>query len=325
MSERIKQTQITWPNPRLLVISAPDPAPEVLRATDLPIHHYRDGDVVLYRRPDSLIWQCRFKLLNGQWRRISTRKRNLVDATRLACDRYDEMRFRERNGLAPVARRFRDAAEATISELRAELAAGTGKRIYADYCTAIERYLLPFFGDRYFDRIDHQVVAEFEQWRNQQMGRAPAHSTLLTYAAAWKRVQQTALQRGWLTAATNIPSLSVRDRKSQARPGFTADEVQRLRVFMQSWVEGDTRKSVERELRVPLRDYVELLLLTGMRHGTEARAETASHETATVLEPKDFLQLKLTGCRFGVSMPSSRLATFAIAGQARDGAHPVLA
>ena len=296
MSQRIKQTQITWHNPRLLFVFPPEPAPAVLKTTDPPIHHYRDGDVVLYRRPDSLTWQCRLKLLNGQWQRLSTRQRNLVDAARLACDRYDEIRFRQRNGLAPVARRFRDAAEATLCELRAERAAGTGKRIYADYCTAIERYLLPFFGDRYFDRIDHQVVAEFEQWRNQQMGRAPAHSTLLTYAAAWKRVQQTALQRGWLTAATSIPSLSVRGRRSQARPGFTAEEVTQLRTFMQSWVQEPTRRPVEGELRVLLCDYVELLLLTGMRHGTEAmRVEWQHWEWHTDRTGTRFLRLRVNG------------------------------
>lgn len=33
--------------------------------------------------------------------------------------------------------------------MRQDLAAGTGKKIYVDYCQAIERYLIPFFNDRH--------------------------------------------------------------------------------------------------------------------------------------------------------------------------------
>ena len=31
-------------------------------------HHLRDGEVVLYRRPDSGVWQVRYKLLDRRWR-----------------------------------------------------------------------------------------------------------------------------------------------------------------------------------------------------------------------------------------------------------------
>jgi site-specific recombinase XerD len=268
----------------------------VLTATAPPIHHYRDGDVVLYKRPNSAIWQCRYKLLNGRWQRVSTKQRNLTDAARLACERYDEARFRERNGLAPVAYRFGDAARAALNEMRAELAAGAGKRIYADYCAAIERYFLPFFGNRHFDRIDHRLVAEFEQWRNERIGHTPAHSTLLTYAAAWNRVQQTALERGWITETTAVPKLSVRGRKAQARPGFTAEEVQRLRAYMATWSTAPQSRPVQSEMRLLLRDYVELLLMTGMRHGTEAmRIEWQHWEWHTDKDGKRYLRLRVSG------------------------------
>lgn len=268
----------------------------MLAAIAAPIHHYRDGDVVLYKRPRSRTWQCRYKLLNGVWQRVSTGQRNLADAARRACELYDEARFRERNGLAPIARRFRDAAEATVTELRAQLAAGMGKRVYVDYCAAIERYLLPFFGNRYLDRIDHRTVAEFEHWRNRELGRLPAHSTLLTYAAAWNRIQQTALERGWITAATAIPRLSVRGRQSQARPGFTAEEVLQLRTHMQSWSAVVKRRTQDAEIRLLLRDYVELLLMTGMRHGTEAmRVEWQHWEWHTDQGGNRFLRLRVSG------------------------------
>jgi hypothetical protein len=154
LSVPVKQTQISWPTVRELTAQAPRSS-QVLRATAAPIHHYRDGDVVVYRRPGSAVWQCRCKLTGGRWLRLSTRLRNLQDAARRACERYDEMRFRERLGLAPQRRRFRDIAEATLEQLRAELASGSAKSIYRDYCAAIERYFLPFFGNRFVDQITH--------------------------------------------------------------------------------------------------------------------------------------------------------------------------
>jgi integrase len=40
----------------------------------------RDGELVLYRRTRSLLYQCRFKLPGGKWHRFSTRKASLENA-----------------------------------------------------------------------------------------------------------------------------------------------------------------------------------------------------------------------------------------------------
>ena len=130
------------------------------------IRHYRDGDVVLYRRPRSLVWQCRYRLLAGRWIRVSTWQRNLEDEARRACELYDEAPFRERLGLSATTCNFREAATATLGDLREALAAGIGRRVFEDYCSAIERYFIPFFGNRMLERIDHRTIAEFERWRN---------------------------------------------------------------------------------------------------------------------------------------------------------------
>lgn len=67
---------------------------------------------------------------------------------RVASEMYDEARFRVRMGLAPVRKSFSQIAQLTVEEMRRDLAAGTGKKIYDDYIQVIERYLVPFFGDR---------------------------------------------------------------------------------------------------------------------------------------------------------------------------------
>ncbi len=38
------------------------------------IIYLRDGEVVVYRRNASPLYQCRYKLADGKWHRVSTRK-----------------------------------------------------------------------------------------------------------------------------------------------------------------------------------------------------------------------------------------------------------
>jgi integrase len=133
-----------------------------LPAAEPGIHHLRDGDVVLFRVPRSKFWQARYKLLGGKWLRFSTRQRRLEDAAFVACDRYDEARYRERMGLAPVVKRFCDVADACVNDMERDIAAGIGKRVYKDYIQVIERYLVPYFGQKYLTSITAQDVAEFE-------------------------------------------------------------------------------------------------------------------------------------------------------------------
>lgn len=229
----------------------------------------RDGEVVLYRRPNSPWWQCRFKLQDGKWQRESTRHAALEHAVAAACLRYDEARFRQKLGLAQKGCSFAELAHTTITELRDEMAAGRGKSVYASYITCIERYILPYFKEQFLEQITHTEIIQFEGWRNRQMQKVPRASTLNNFASAWNRLIQTAINRGWVSERAVIPRLNTRGIKSRARPAFLKEEIDRLLSFMESW-QTQGRFAVEHEIRPLLRDYVEMLLLTGMRHGTEA-------------------------------------------------------
>lgn len=226
--------------------------------------HLRDGEVVLFRRHDSPLWQCRFKLQDGTWHRQSTKRASIEHAVAIATELYDEARFRQRLGLAHETRTFAQIAIATVDELRRQLDAGTGKSVYQSYITCIERYFLPYFADQRFEELTHKDVVEFEMWRNRQMGKKPRASTLNNFSSAWSRLQLTAVARGWISDKAAIPKLSTQGLKSKPRPAFTRREIDQLLVFMATWTEKG-RLAVEREIRPLLRDYVEMLLYTGMR------------------------------------------------------------
>ncbi len=261
----MKQTQLSYPT---LVVSFQTTTGK-LPATQARVHTLRDGELVLYKRSHSRVWQCRYKLFDNQWHRQTTKRTVLSDAVRVASELYDEARFRERMGLAPTRKTFSQIAALTVEEMRRDLAAGTGKKIYDDYIQVIERYLVPFFGDRQLQTLKHKDIAEFDVWRNAKMGRRPKSSTLMTYASAFTRVCKTATERGWLSERVVLPQMSRKGEKGSVRPAFSAEEVVALRAAMVGW-QNSGRTAEDNEFRQLLCDYVEFLLLTGCRHGTEA-------------------------------------------------------
>ena len=54
------------------------------------IHRLRDGELILFRRSDSRIWQYKCKRESGSWYRASTSKSVLEQAKRVAMDLHDE-------------------------------------------------------------------------------------------------------------------------------------------------------------------------------------------------------------------------------------------
>jgi integrase len=108
------------------------------------------------------------------------------------------------------------------------------------------------------------------------MAKLPKASTLNNFASAWSRLCSVAIGRGWISERVAIPKLSTRGLKSIVYPAFSREEIDALLLYMVKW-SSEGRLAVEREIRPLLRDYVEILLYTGMRHGTEALGISWKH------------------------------------------------
>lgn len=253
----------------------------------------RDGEVIIFRRPDSPYWHCRFKRQN-KWERFSTKQASIEGAVQAACEAYDEARFRQRLGLARKAPNFTEIARVTLYELRRDLDAGIGKSVYGSYITCIEKYFVPYFQDKRLEDLTYTDITEFEIWRNRQMRLIPKASTLMNFASAWTKLQQVAIHKGWISERTAIPKLTTRGIKSKTRPAFTREEINKLLVYMESWAQ-EGRLEVEREIRPLVRDYVEMLLLTGMRHGTEALNIKWNNIEWHTYEGKKYLRIWVSG------------------------------
>ena len=239
-----------------------------LTPTQSNLVHLRDGEVVLFKIKRSKYWQARFKLQTYKWTRFSTQTVNVDDAVKIACDKYDEARYRERLGYTPLVKRFDEMARVCIEEMRREMRAGHGKKIYTAYIAVIENYFIPYFGKHYLTSITSKQIAEFEAWRDAKMRRAPKSSTLLTFSTAFQRIQHTTIAHGWVSDKLPVPKLNVRGVKSVVRPAFTQAEIEKIRERLKTWWKG--KRDVTQQARLILRDYFDVLIYTGMRHGTEA-------------------------------------------------------
>jgi len=275
----LKNTQLAYPTAQQLLGQGFSPAPppkltELSLSEEYPheqIHHMRDGAVVLYKRRESSVWQVRFKLFDrNEWYCFSTKHRELIFAKRRAADMYDRARFKEELGIPQSVKRFSSAAEACMKQLDREIEQGIKPSTNDDYKRVIRRYLIPFFGKYNLSSINSTLVREYEMWRNEKIGRIPSGSTLMTHTAAYNRVIETAIENGWLNKLQNIPSPSRRGQKTVARPGFTTDEIDQLLAFMPDWLAEGGHRLTGRQIKILLRDYVEILLATGMRAGRES-------------------------------------------------------
>ena len=242
--------------------------------------------LVLFIRPRSSVWQCRYQV-DGIWQRESTQERDLDKAKAVAHDLLVEANVRKKLKAAPITRAFKDIAKQAILRMEKQIEDGDGKAMYKEYISIIDKYLIKFFGKYKVDAITHPLIEEFEAWRVMKMGITPKRSTTLNHNAALNRVFDEAIYRGYMYEI-NRPKLVAIGKKSERRPAFSIEEVRALRGNFDSWIEKARTDSVA--LRSLLRDYVTILLDTGMRPGTEV-----SELTWGQIEIKYYPVIKPTG------------------------------
>jgi len=167
--------------------------------------HWVSPDITIYRRHRSAVWQCRFKLRDGRWHRLSTGCEDLDQARATAIKLAEQWAMREELGLPVKRPSFCVVANAVIDDLRLAASNSRGKVVYRDYITVIERYLIPFFGQKTFEAITPEVLRDFDGWRITRLRKVPRASTLRTHASAFNLVVALAKQRGLLPLDRSPP------------------------------------------------------------------------------------------------------------------------
>ena len=234
------------------------------------VHNRR---IRLFLRPDSQHWQCRFKLDNGAWHQVTTGTAVAKEAESRAIAIYETVRIRVSNDLAIKTKSFRRVAEEEVEALRHARSGRLTKQTTGDYIFVINRYLIPFFGRYHFMELTQDLVDDFANWRISEMGREPKYYTQRHHASAFNRVLQRAKTQGLITFGMAVPVMRVAGDRGEARPSFSQQEIDYLLGYLSDWAAreklGRTRRFYE--MKMLCWHYVEFLLYTGIRAGTESK------------------------------------------------------
>lgn len=251
-----------------------------------------DGDLKLYKRARSKVWQATFNI-DGHWVRISTKCKDLDKAKKAAKDLMLDYQFRQKHQLPVVSKKFSDVARLAIAEMRKAMDADRGKKGYRDYIIVIEKYFIPFFSSMLITNIDYEKLKEFDRWRVEKMGHEPKASTINTHNSAMNRVFDEAVLRGFLSKS-HVPMLVNKGRDSERRPDFTLEEYRIMIGKFPSWIKKG-RKGKSQEMRLLLFDYVLVLINTGIRHGTEADNLLWQHVHQFHEDGRAYLEMSVDG------------------------------
>ena len=118
-----------------------------------------DGKATLYKRPRSTQWQVRFKLNNNKWHCQSTNTTDIEQAKSNAMYIYQTVQIKTEAGLSPITKTFKQIAKDELANMAQAMTNGVGKRTYRDYTFAINKYLIPFFGNYAIENITAQMVS----------------------------------------------------------------------------------------------------------------------------------------------------------------------
>lgn len=252
------------------------------------------GELTLFKRPKSHQWQCRFKLPNGEWHAASTATEDADVAKTQAIAIYETVKIKISASLAVTTKTFKQVAFDEIANMAQATDNKTGKRTYRDYTFAINKYLIPFFGQYEISQITNELLADFESWRIAEMGRIPMASTKRNHASAYIRVINLARDRGYIAVNKAVPLLDSRGKKSQPRPAFTAEEIKGLLSYTETWQKSSytDRTALMRTL---CSYYIEFLVNTGVRHGTEALPLRWKHLQWHWIGNKKYLRIWVSG------------------------------
>jgi integrase len=257
------------------------------------LHHLLDGKITLYIREKSAFWQARFTMPNGEYIRLSTGHYDLEEAKVQSVILFETLKVKIRLGTPLRIKTFGDVARLVLREIRASKQQNKHKKIYRDYVFVIQKYLLPFFGKKEIIALTADDIHEFEAWRVTVMGKIPKASTERNHSSAYNRIMNYARSMGYLPSDKPIPPMKVDGPKGQARPAFTQQEIDYLLEFMKTW---ENEKGVfYPDNRKLCRCYVEFLVYTGIRHGTEALPIRWKHFQWHYIKDKKYLRVWVSG------------------------------
>ena len=259
--------------------------------------HLLDGVIVLYKRFGSSQWQCRFRLENGSWFACSAASDQVAEASTRAIQIFHKIQQKNTSGEALRTRTFACLAQEELLALRTQLLKAKNRQSIRDHIYVLDHYLIPFFGNKVVATIDQEQIDQFDSWRISQMGREPMADTQRHHSTTFNRIMTRAYTKGLLNHHAKPLKLNIGGAKKQARPGFSTEEIERLLALMPLWERQRRAGRTQRfhDMARLCRCYVEFLLYTGIRQGTESMPVRWKHIQWHRVGSEQYLKIWVSG------------------------------
>jgi integrase len=259
----------------------------------------RPEQIRLTRRENSKKWQVHYKIDGIKtWFRKSVQTTDVDKAVQLAERLWMKATFEHEEGRPVISKKFKPVAEVVLRRLEEEIKAGTAKPIAKDYVSAINLYLIPYYGNFNVDNIKPATVSQFHVWRKEKVGRELSGSAQNNHNAAFNLVMDEAIQRGYLSDY-HRPSTKNTGAESDRRAEFSHEELETLLKYSAKFIE-DGRTDRTRMIRQVLAQaYVPFLAATGIRAGTESENLEWRHIDVEVVNGQPVLHIRLQQGKLG--------------------------
>lgn len=229
---------------------------------------YREGRILIYKRPNSKNFQCRLRVEGIKGYIIkSCDTPNQGKALKFAEDLYDNLRFKKLNNLPLKTKTFKQIFDewfkrADKSKYRQDFYQGRAKL-----------YLFPYFGDYKIEEITESIIDDYWLWRkdyykdnpeklNGNVAENPSVQSLKMEKTAIKEILEYAHRRGYIRA---VPQITYKPRaKTENRDTFTKDEYEKLVLDLFLWGEKKARADVVYQRKM-LFNFVVFMANTGIR------------------------------------------------------------
>jgi integrase len=259
----------------------------------------RPEQIRLVRRENSKKWQVHYKIDGIKtWFRKSVQTTDIDKAVQLAERLWMKATFEHEEGRPVISKKFKPVAEVVLLRLEEELKAGTAKPIAKDYVSAINLYLIPYYGNFNVDNIKPATVSQFHVWRKEKVGRELSGSAQNNHNAAFNLVMDEAVQRGYLSDY-HRPSTKNTGAESDRRAEFSHEELETLLKYSTKFIAEARTDRTKMIRQVLAQAYVPFLAATGIRAGTESENLEWRHIDVEVVNGQPVLHIRLQQGKLG--------------------------
>ena len=238
-------------------------------------HALIGGKLHVYKRENSRYWQCS-TYLAGRNHRATTKERDLERAKTLAEEWYLGLKVKQRNGELKGGRILSDAAKRFRSEYETLMEGQRNPQYLQGHGRRLDKYLLPFFGDKSLQEITPALVQDYRIDRRrlamERWGKPPARQTIHQEIVTLRLVLKTAIRLGWLQYLPDLSEPFRGSGKISHRAWFSPEEYEKLYKATRARAH-EPPKERWRWSCEQMHDYVLFMANTGLRPDEAARLQ----------------------------------------------------